>query len=301
MRPLQYWLEPRVPSHAWRHRRLRIRVDQACVKALIPWKDSQWMERGLQQEDGHDRCFQHGFLKWAQLNLRLLRATHMVQRIWEVFGKAEVDLFTSEDSSHWPIYYLKDRDVLAHSWPNLLLYTFSLTVLDPSSNQVSQGTEAQASSVGPSLEKPTSVLGAVPAARSSPPWPIPLRRDLLSQLELRLQDASMLLNGLSFPPGVQPAAKTQPPVTYRLKVYVTAITAPNALIAHQSAGRNNLVVPFLKESTIPTWDLSTSVKHMGDLQALSVNSSCLEFRPGDSKEEPGVEFTLPGQGTEDLP
>ncbi|KAI2651202.1 Protein-arginine kinase [Labeo rohita] len=49
MRPLQYWLKPWVPSHAWRHRRLRIRVDQTCVKALIPWKDSQCMQRGVSQ------------------------------------------------------------------------------------------------------------------------------------------------------------------------------------------------------------------------------------------------------------
>ncbi|KAL0204548.1 hypothetical protein M9458_002566, partial [Cirrhinus mrigala] len=42
-----YWLKPRVPSHAWRHGRLRIKVDQACVEALIPWKNSQWMERGV--------------------------------------------------------------------------------------------------------------------------------------------------------------------------------------------------------------------------------------------------------------
>ncbi|KAL0204018.1 hypothetical protein M9458_002036, partial [Cirrhinus mrigala] len=47
MQPLQYWLKPQVPSHAWRHGCLRIRVDQACVEALIPWKNSQWMERGV--------------------------------------------------------------------------------------------------------------------------------------------------------------------------------------------------------------------------------------------------------------
>ncbi len=47
MRPLQYWPKPRVSPHAWRHRRLRIKVSQACVAALDPWKDRQWMERGV--------------------------------------------------------------------------------------------------------------------------------------------------------------------------------------------------------------------------------------------------------------
>ncbi len=47
MRPLQRWLKPRVPSNAWRHGPLRIKVDQACVTTLTPWKNSQWMEKGV--------------------------------------------------------------------------------------------------------------------------------------------------------------------------------------------------------------------------------------------------------------
>ncbi|KAL0200336.1 hypothetical protein M9458_003523, partial [Cirrhinus mrigala] len=234
MRPLQYWLKPRVPSHAWRHGRLRIKVDQACVEALIPWKNG-WREvypwvwsaggrwsrqmlptrvgelcamanqQGFPAEAGiHINCLEmlavcralHFFLpdlkghhvlvrsdsmtvvsyinrqgglsskrlftlvkdllEWAQLNLCSLRATHVpgrlnqgadmlsrsnvpsgestlhpqtVQKIWEVFGKAEVDLFASEDNSHCPKYYSKDRDALAHDWPNLLLYAFPPTSL----------------------------------------------------------------------------------------------------------------------------------------------------------------------------
>ncbi len=47
MRPLQYWLKPRVPSHVWHHGRLLIRVDQACVTALAPWTNVQWMEQAV--------------------------------------------------------------------------------------------------------------------------------------------------------------------------------------------------------------------------------------------------------------
>ncbi|KAL0152267.1 hypothetical protein M9458_051990, partial [Cirrhinus mrigala] len=47
MRPLQRWLKPRVPPHAWRHGRLHVSVDRACVKALAPWKDLQWYKRGV--------------------------------------------------------------------------------------------------------------------------------------------------------------------------------------------------------------------------------------------------------------
>ncbi|KAI2657456.1 Protein P [Labeo rohita] len=71
-------------------------------------------------------------LEWAQLKLRLLRETHVpgrlnqgadvlsqsnvpseewmlhpqrVWRIWEIFGKAEVNLFALKDSSHCPTYF----------------------------------------------------------------------------------------------------------------------------------------------------------------------------------------------------
>ncbi len=97
-------------------------------------------------------------LEWAQLNLRLLRAAHLpgrlnqgadmlswsnvpseewmlhpqtVRRIWKIFGKAEVDLFASKDSSQCPTYYSKVRDALAHDWPNLLLYALPPIALLP--------------------------------------------------------------------------------------------------------------------------------------------------------------------------
>ncbi len=47
MWPLQYWLKPRVPPHAWRHGRVRVKMNQACVAALAPWTNYQWIERGV--------------------------------------------------------------------------------------------------------------------------------------------------------------------------------------------------------------------------------------------------------------
>ncbi len=41
------WLKPRVPHNAWRHGRLHIRVSQASVTALAPWKNPRWMEKGV--------------------------------------------------------------------------------------------------------------------------------------------------------------------------------------------------------------------------------------------------------------
>ncbi len=55
MRPIQRWLKPRVPHNAWHHGRLHIRVNQACVTALTPWKNPRW----IHQESCHDRRLQH--------------------------------------------------------------------------------------------------------------------------------------------------------------------------------------------------------------------------------------------------
>jgi hypothetical protein len=54
-----------------------------------------------------------------------------VQRIWEVFGRAQVDLFASEDNSHCPIYFTKSTDALAQEWPSLPLYAFPPIALLP--------------------------------------------------------------------------------------------------------------------------------------------------------------------------
>ncbi len=53
-------------------------------------------------------------------------------------------------------------------------FMFSPDRPDPAGNQANQGTEAQSSVSGPALEEPSLVLTAAP-------WPITLRRDLLSQ------------------------------------------------------------------------------------------------------------------------
>ncbi len=80
-------------------------------------------------------------LVWAQNNLRSLKATHVpgkmnqgadmlsrnnvsseewmlhplvVQRIWEIFGRARVDLFASKDNSHCQIFFTRSTDALAN-------------------------------------------------------------------------------------------------------------------------------------------------------------------------------------------
>ncbi|KAI2662214.1 ORF V: Enzymatic polyprotein [Labeo rohita] len=462
MRPLQRWMKPRVPPHAWRHGRLRVKVDQTCVEALVPWKGPQWFERGVplgsvcrrkvvttdasnkgwralcdgnpafglwsKAEEGfHINCLEmlavchalcaflpdlkghhvlirsdsmtvvsyinrqgglssrhlftlvKGLLEWAQLNLASLRAVHVpgrlnqgadmlsrsnvpsgewtlhlqtVQKIWEVFGKAEVDLFASKDNSHCPIYFSKDRDALAHNWPNLLLYAFPPTSLIP--------------------QDPAVVFGTVPAALCSPLADPPEAGPPLSgeRVHMAPPTQSVGLTPLVFgresenlPEGVlNTISQARAPSTRRLYALKWSVFSTWC----STRGKNpascdiSVILSFLQElldkgrspstlkgsrrinpsrpHTIPTWDLSTvlralksppfeplsdadlkpltlktalllalvSVKRIGDLQALSISPSCLEFGPGDSKvilkprhgRRSGVESALSSQGIE---
>ncbi|KAL0198644.1 hypothetical protein M9458_007184, partial [Cirrhinus mrigala] len=101
-----------------------------------------------------------------------------------------------------------------------------------------------------------------------------------------------------------------------LKVHVAAISANHDLVGGRSVGKHDLIIRLNppRSHLIPSWDLAvvlqglqqdpfeplqsveldalsfktalltalTSIKRVGDLQALSVNSSCLEFGPADS-------------------
>ncbi len=262
---LQYWLKPQVPPHAWHHECLRVRVSQACVTALAPWKDPQWMEWGVplgiiyrskvvstdasnvgwgvlcdgkpalglwSKKKGclHINCLEmlavclglctflpdlrghhilihsdsmtvvsymnrqgclsskclfiltERLLKWAQLNLRSLKAmlvpdrlnqgadmlscsnipsdewTVHPQTVQEIFGRAEVYLFASDDNSYCQTYFSKESRPLR----------FSPDHSDPTGNQANQGTEAQSSVIFPALEEPALVRRAVSAALCTP-------------------------------------------------------------------------------------------------------------------------------------
>ncbi len=46
-------------------------------------------------------------------------------------GRVWVDLFTSEDNFHCPVFLAKSTDALAHKWPSLPLYAFPPVALLP--------------------------------------------------------------------------------------------------------------------------------------------------------------------------
>ncbi len=142
-------------------------------------------------------------LVWAQNNLWPLKALHvpskmnqradmlsrnnvsseewmlhpfMVQTIWEVFGRARVDLFASKDNSHCPIFFIIARMPWPTSGPVFR------SMLSPQSQVLRRVREQWHKLIliaplwrnQPWVSELFQLLEAVP-------WPIPLRRDLLSQ------------------------------------------------------------------------------------------------------------------------
>ncbi len=103
-----------------------------------------------------------------------------VQKIWEVFGKAEVDLFTSKDNSHCAIYFSKSEDALAHYWPNLLLYAFPPIALIPQVIRRIWDHKHRVLLVAP-LWRNQLWFSELSQLLTAALWPIPLRQDLLSQ------------------------------------------------------------------------------------------------------------------------
>ncbi len=91
-----------------------------------------------------------------------------VHRIWEIFGKAWVDLFASKDNSHCPIFFTRSTDALAHEWPSLPLYAFPPVALLPQVlRQVREQRHKLILIPHPPLEEPTVGVRVIPAAESS--------------------------------------------------------------------------------------------------------------------------------------
>ncbi len=184
MWPLQLWLKSWVPWTAWTLGRFSIAVTCGCIEALALCEQAAIL------------------LLWADSRLLSIRATHIpgllnrgadmlsrrripqgewrlhpesVQMIWNLYGKAKVDLFATSENAHCPLFFslshspLKGDALTAH-WPAARLYAFppikisSVILIAP--NWPNQ----------PWFPDLTELLIA-------PPWPIPIRRDMLSQAD----------------------------------------------------------------------------------------------------------------------
>lgn len=104
----------------------------------------------------------------------------MVQMIRSVVGKAEADLFVSEDNYHCPTYFSKQQDALAHDWPSTHLYAFPPVALLPQVIRRVRETKCSLLLVAPLWRNQVWIPEMIQLL-SAAPWPIPQRKDLLSK------------------------------------------------------------------------------------------------------------------------
>ncbi len=114
-----------------------------------------------------------------------------ISQIWDLFGKAEVDLFASQESSQCPLWFSLSFpttlgiDAFAHPWPNVSLYACPPIKLIPAVLCRVKVSSAHLLLIAPYWPSQTRFSELTPLLYRSP-WEIPIRRDLLSQLQSRI-------------------------------------------------------------------------------------------------------------------
>ena len=111
----------------------------------------------------------------------------VVDGVWARFGRAEVDLFASRETTHCPLWFsiLNDapplgHDALAHRWPSGQLYAFPpIPLLQQVLDKVREE-EVRVILIAPNW--PTQTWFAdLRLLLSGEPWSLPARPDLLTQ------------------------------------------------------------------------------------------------------------------------
>ncbi|XP_028302785.1 uncharacterized protein LOC114463411 [Gouania willdenowi] len=161
----------------------------------------------------------HQLLMWAYPNFLSLRAMHVpglgntaadllsrqkppsgewrlhpevVAVIWATFGRAAVDPFASEATTHCPLWFsLREetsplrQDALAHTWPDGLLYAFPPLPLIPKTLHRAQQGGLRLLLVAPCWPGRPWFPLLLKLLRGTP-WRLPEKKDLLSQVNGRI-------------------------------------------------------------------------------------------------------------------
>ncbi|XP_047205469.1 uncharacterized protein LOC124857922 [Girardinichthys multiradiatus] len=183
-----------------------VRADNTTVVAYIN------RQGGLRSRHLHELAYR--LIIWTSSHLLSLRATHVpgvmnrgvdllskgnprykewklhsevMTQIWKRYGRAEVDLFASEENAQCPMFFsLTEQqaphglDALAHKWPPALLYAFPpLELIIPTLARVREGKHSLIL-IAPCWPG-KHWLAEIFQMLHGEPWRLPLRRDLLTQ------------------------------------------------------------------------------------------------------------------------
>ena len=110
----------------------------------------------------------------------------VVELLWEHFGRAEVDLFVSRETSHCPLWFSLSQpaplglDAMVHPWPRSRLYAFPPIALLPGVLERVRRDGLSLLLIAPFWPARVWFADLVSLLDGSP-LEIPIRRDLLSQ------------------------------------------------------------------------------------------------------------------------
>ncbi|KAL0181298.1 hypothetical protein M9458_023704, partial [Cirrhinus mrigala] len=231
----------------------------------------------------------------------------VVKQIWKVFGPAQVDLFATRENAQFHPAPL-GLDVMVQVWPRLRLYTFPpIALLLGVLERVRRDGVSVLMVLGPDLLSQAGGTILHPRLELWKLWLI--ASGLSTEVVETILQKLYALNKTQLTAQFLQAHFSTGLSHSTLKVYVAAISAYHAPLGGLSVGKDPLVVRFLRGYDLPspcgTWlppfkpieEISvrfltiktalllalTSLKRVGDLQALSVAPSYLEFAPGMTK------------------
>ncbi|XP_056260073.1 uncharacterized protein LOC130186807 [Seriola aureovittata] len=189
-----------------RGKHVLVRTDNSTVVAYINHQGGLW-SRSL-----HD--WTHKILLWAHAQGMSLKALYLpgvanvaadllsrcgprpgewrlhpqvVKAIWARFGRAQVDLFASQETTHCPLWYsiagpvgTFGVDAIAHKWPQGLLYAFPPFPLIPVVLARVEMMDARVLLVAPNWPH-QPWMATLQRLLAGTPWCLPVRPDMLSQ------------------------------------------------------------------------------------------------------------------------
>ncbi len=279
MRPLQRCLKPRVPHNAWRHGRLHIRVNQACVTALTPWKNPRWMKKGVAMGLVHSRKVVMTDASNTGWGGAVRRQTDFRPLVEGGEGLPDQLLGNASSLSSLPVFPARpNRTPCADSLRQHVRGVLYKSPLSGERNNMVPSTRAVGSPPLAARREPTGlperVLNTISEARAPSTRRLyALKWSVFSTWCLNRGEnpsTSELAVVLSFLQELLDKGRSHS----TLRVFVAAIAAFHAPIAVQSVGRDNSVVRFLKGDkrlnpprplTVPTWDLPTVLRALKGL------------------------------------
>ncbi|KAI2653070.1 Transposon Ty3-I Gag-Pol polyprotein [Labeo rohita] len=161
---------------------IRSRSLQRLAERFLLWADRNFLSIRAVHVPGSQTCGVDMLSRGGPVHGQWRLHPQTIQMIWSLFGEAEIDLFASEENAHCQLFFSLTNaplqgDALSSRWPKKRKYAFPPVKIMPLMLQKIREEKGTVLLVAPSW--PNQLW----FPELAPPWPIPLRRDLLSQVK----------------------------------------------------------------------------------------------------------------------